>query len=98
MTEVFQEIVEMSNRLGVTKINELPGCWEIQVDERWWLAVNGHQQSIACSKGFEVAPFAAYVEFNGWPAGEVTPVGGLLAASSQANEANLIAALKARVR
>ena len=93
-SEVFVEIVEYSHRSGVTRINRLPGCWEFAAGD-WWLAVNGHDVPTRCSRGFAVPPFQAYVEFCGLPAGLVSPRGGVLAAGACANEAALLAALRA---
>jgi hypothetical protein len=41
LTEAFAEIVALAERLGVTRIDQLSGCWEYWVDKRWWFAVNG---------------------------------------------------------
>jgi hypothetical protein len=95
ISEAMAAVMELAHRRGVTKINELPGCWEIQVDSAWWLAVNGHRETTKCSKGTEVLPFHAYVEFNGWPAGIFNPYGGTMAAGTVANEDAFIAAVKA---
>lgn len=92
--EAFGEIVTLALARGVYRINALPGCWELELDEHWWLAVNGHREVTRCSRGVDVQPFSAYVEFNGWPAGVFTPAGGVLAAGTLANEATLIAALR----
>lgn len=94
MSVAFHEIVELALRLGVRRINELPACWEHQVDEQWWVAVNGHREEIACSTGAKVPPFCAYVTFNEWPAGILHPDGGVLAAGAAANEDALIDALR----
>jgi hypothetical protein len=95
LTEAFAEIVALAERLGVSKINEMPGCWEHQVDKRWWIAVNAHAAETPCSMGTKVPPFTAYVQFNGWPAGQIDPAGGWIAAGEAANEDTFIAALKA---
>lgn len=93
--DVFESIVMLAERLGVEAISTLPGCWEVQVDERWWFAVNGHREPIACSKGPTVPPVHVYVEFNGWPAGILSPAGGEFAAGAAANADAFIAALAA---
>jgi len=93
----FDEIAQLAIRLGVVPLNARPGCWEFQVDEHWWIAVNGHRESLKCSKGVAVEPFNAYVEFNGWPAGSFNPAGGIMAAGEAANEDAFIAALRAAV-
>lgn len=78
---------------GVTAINKHVGCYEAQIDPQWWCAANGHTTPTQCSKGIKVPPFGVYFEFNGFPAGVVTPSGGWCAAGEAANEAALIAAL-----
>jgi hypothetical protein len=95
ISEVMIEIVELAARLGVTEIYELPGCWEHAVDDGWWLALNGHREPVACSRGPEVPPLSAYVEWYGWPAGIVGFHGGVVAAGSEANEDALLEALRA---
>lgn len=94
VTEAFAEIAALAVRLGVIEINKLPGCWEHQVDERWWIAVNGHNEPVECSRGLKIDPFDCYIEFNGWPAGSLNPAGGIIAAGEGANEDTFIEALK----
>lgn len=97
ISEVFAEAVELATRLGVERIDRLPGCWEVQVDKQWWIAMNGHKEPTACSKGgTPIPPFHLYVEFNGFPAGVIGMRTGMIAAGAAANEDALIAALKAK--
>lgn len=98
--EVFFEIMNLAEARGVRRINELPGCWELALDKQWWIALNGHREPVKCSRGADVPPFACYVEFNGWPAGLVSPgpEGGVLAAGQAANEDALIEALRNAAR
>ena len=97
VSEAFATIVALAERLGVKRINELPSCWEHQIDEQWWVAINAHQQEIACSTGAPVPPFHAYVTFNEWPAGLFSPRGGTIVTGEAANEATLIAAVNAAI-
>src|SRR3990167_1705130 len=94
MPAVYVEFGELAHRLGVRNIKELPGCWEYQIDEQWWMAVNGHKEPVRCSKGAEVPAWHLYFEYNGWPAGFVGPSGGTVAAGEGANEATLLRALR----
>lgn len=98
VTEAFAEIAALAERLGVSNIVAQPGCWEHQIDDRWWMAVNPHKEPTACSKGADVPAMSAVLEFNGWPAGIIDPFGGIIAAGAAANEDTLIAALKAAGR
>ena len=80
---------------GAKNIFQLPGCWESDVDGHWWIAINGHTETVSSSRGQDVPPFSVVIEFNGWPAGIIGPDGGVIAAGGAANEDTFIAALKA---
>ena len=95
IAEAFARIAALGGALGVRNVNKLPGCWEHQVDERWWISLNGHKETIKDSHGAEVPGFHAAIEYNGWPAGIISPIGGIIAAGEGANEHNFIEALKA---
>jgi hypothetical protein len=97
MCEVMVLIVDLAEALGVTKINKMPGCWELAVDDLWWFAVNGHTEPTECSHGASVPPMSAYLEYNGWPAGICDAGGGIVAAGAAANESTLVDALKRRI-
>lgn len=97
ISEAFSEIAELAKVLDVKDIGKLPGCWEYQIDDQWWIAVNGHSEAIECSTGSKVDPFNCYVQYNGWPAGLFDPYGGTIAAGTGANEDNFIAAIKAAI-
>lgn len=92
--ELFMAIAELHGRDKLPPLNRLSGCWERQIG-RWWIAVNGHDQPVKCSKGAAVGAFECYVEYNGWPAGIFNPYGGVLAAGSCANEDVFLAAVRA---
>lgn len=94
MSEAFALIMQLATSLGVSGINRLDGCWEHAIDGNWRVAVNGHGEPVKCSTGAEVPAFTAYVEWNGWPAGIISPRGGEIVAGSAANEDTLIAALQ----
>lgn len=79
-------VVILADSLGVRGMNALPGCWEHQIDEQWWIALNAHGHPVKCSRDIEVQGFTCYVEFNGWPAGTFTPFEGVIAAGAAANE------------
>lgn len=88
-------IMAYAERHGVQQINQLPGCWEFQPGEGWFVAVNGHNTPAQCSHGTEVPPFHAYIAWNEFPAGIIGPTDGVLAAGSVANESSLLSALRA---
>ena len=91
----YIEAVDLAIRCGATEINKLPACWEHQIDDSWWIAINGHDTETKCSTGARVPPFAVYVKFNGFPAGIILPRGGKFAAGIVVNEETFVAALRA---
>ena len=95
--EAFGKIATLGNLLGAGPLNKWPACWEIDVDERWAIAVNGHRNTRKDSRGGDVPPYHASIWYNGWPAGLISPVQGVIAAGSEANEDNFIAALDKRI-
>lgn len=76
-TNPFEHIAALAAARQVRNINTMPGCWEVQLDECWWFAVNGHDRDTRCSKGAAVPPFNAYVEYAGTPMGFLDPFGGV---------------------
>lgn len=92
ISEAYATVAELAEALGVRNIGKLPGMWEVQIDDAWKISVNGHNEAIG-----HVPPYHMAVEFNGWPAGIFGPGGGIIAAGEAANEATLIAALRARI-
>ena len=98
VSTVFARIVDLMLVRGITNIKALPGCAEIKVDEQWEIAFNGHAKPMKCSHGPEVPPYAAYLQFNGWPTGIITARGGYgIAAGELTNEAALLEALEAAI-
>lgn len=94
ISEAFAAVVNYALSRGVRNLMDRPGLWEAQVDEQWWIAVNPHHETLESSHGPKVEFGNCYVEFNGWPAGMITPYGGVIAAGELANESNFISALK----
>lgn len=94
VSEAYYLLTEYCYQQGHRDIKDLEGCLEVQVNQQWWFAVNGHREPMKCSKDVEVLPFNIYLEYNGWPAGMVGPDGGVIAAGSEASEDDLIKALK----
>lgn len=94
---VFAKIAELADALHVTGINKLPGAWIVELDPRWTIAVNGHDEDVQAKPHQHaeqtIPPFHAGVWYNGWPAGLLNPFDGLVAAGSAANEEALLAVL-----
>lgn len=97
ITEVFGIIVELAESMGVQDINQEAACWEVDIDSHWSISVNGHREAVTCVHGVNVAPFTAYLQYNGWPAGMITPLSGLIAAGNAVNEQSFIDACKVRI-
>lgn len=97
IAEAFALAVDYALTQGAENINELPGCWEADVDEHWWIAINGHKEPAQSSKGVEVAPFHWYVMLNDWPAGVIHPYGGEVIGGVSNNEDAFIEALQAAI-
>lgn len=94
IAELFAAIVAYGAKKGITRINTMPCCWEFEPTPGWFIAVNGHaEKRPLIDKDVMVEPFTAYVEWHGFPAGIITPRGGILAAGSEANEEALLKAL-----
>lgn len=91
IAEAFVAIIRLAEKLGVKSIKDLPGLWELAIDEHWKIRVNGHKEEIDA-----IPPFHCAVEFNGWPAGLFSPQGGVIAAGDCANERTFIEACERR--
>jgi len=94
VSEAFAAIAELALSLGASRICDLPGCWEHQIDAQWWVSVNGHRDPCRDSRGHDVPGFTAFLEYAGWPAGLIDPRGGVIAAGGAANEGTFIEAVR----
>lgn len=94
VSEAFMAIVELGTALGIPPLCQHVGCWEHRLDDRWFIAVNGHRTPMKTAAGVEVPPFTAYVERDGWPAGLINPSGGAMVGYDGEAEDELIAALR----
>jgi hypothetical protein len=94
---LFVLLCELAEKDDAAPLLKHAGCWERQIDEHWWIAVNGHREEKQNSHGGMVPPFNCMVEFNGWPAGLFDPYNGIIAAGEAANEETFAAALEAEI-
>ena len=99
MSDPVQAVLALAYHLGVRNLGEATSCWEQQIDDRWWVAINPTRDEKATSKGGPALPPASvYVEFNGWPAGLLSFMhGGEFAAGEAANPDTFAAAITARM-
>jgi hypothetical protein len=96
--EAFAVIAELGNILGAGPLSKYPACWELAIDDRWKIAVNGHKTPMLCSLSEKpIAPFNCLIEYNGFPAGYIYPRGGIIAAGTAANEDTFIKAVRTRI-
>jgi hypothetical protein len=95
--EVLDAVIRLHKAMEAKPLADIPECWEVEIDDRWFIAANGHTEKIRCSKGVTVDPFYFYVEFNGWPAGMVSPAGGEFAAGAEANTDTFIKAINEKI-
>ena len=94
---LFILVAKVAQKDDAAPLHKHAGCWERQIGDHWWIAVNGHTEPKKCSKGADVPPFNCYVEFNGLPAGQFDPFGGIIAAGDVDNEEAFAAALEAEI-
>jgi len=71
---------------------------EVKLDDSWHFWVNGTKLPVEVEQGVTIEPFECYVKFNGWPAANFNPYGGVFAAGEIANEQQFCAALEKAVR
>ena len=48
--ECFGKVAELASLLKVVPLNQIPGCWEQVVDEKWSIKVNGHDSQKRISR------------------------------------------------
>ena len=92
-TAIIGELANLAEAMGVSHINKLPGLWECKIDEKWSVKVNGHAETVE-----NLPPYRCLVEYNGWPAGVVSPFDGVIAAGVDANEDALIKAIRKKIK
>lgn len=82
ITEVFAKIAELAHVLNVTNIKDLPGCWQPALPDPWKLAVNGHEEAMSAGDEehiiIRIPPYEAAVWYNGWLAGLISPLEGVI--------------------
>lgn len=95
MPDAYTTAAELVIALEQAPLHRHAGCWEHQIDEHWWLAFNGHADPVRCSHGVTVQSQHCYIEFDGWPAGDMSPAGGFIASGEIFTEVSFIQALQA---
>jgi hypothetical protein len=102
---LWQLVAAIATKRGEVPICDLPGAWHLVIDEkpRWELWCNGHRERIdvevaaswaTSAHRVTIDPATIYIEYNGWPAGLLTPMGGMIAAGAEGNLRTLVAAVR----
>jgi len=95
VSEAMVKIADLAILLGIENIKELPGCWEYQLSEDWWFALNGHNETRKTTNGLKVLPYNCIVEFKGFPIGYFSPFEGIFASGK---EDDFIEAIDLRIK
>jgi len=98
----YMRIMDAMESAGIREIQKLPGAAVLEVDKNWTVAGHCKEKSIEVDPGrggmkMTLDPFDFAVWWNGWVAGVVGPIGGIVVghpSSEGANEDTLIAALE----
>lgn len=97
----FNKMVELALALGVRNLKDYPSAWVHKVDDNWTIAINGKVDAVRVEiegdMGATIPPFEAAVFYNGWLAGLLSPVEGIIVAGEGANEDTFIVALDAAI-
>jgi hypothetical protein len=75
---------------GHTRINELPGTLDLDIDSEWSIRFNGQREAVD-----GIPPYRCLLSRNGWPAALAGPGGGELLNTA---EDDVIAVLEAAIR
>ena len=97
--DAFTSIMDLLEFHKVSNINELPGVYQLRIDERWHLAINGKESEIEVelekSMPVKIPPYNFCVWHNGWLAGLFDPInGGFFAAGDVVNEEEFCRAIE----
>ncbi len=66
--------------------------WENQIDEHWFIKINGHSKEMQ-----EIPPFCMTIEYDGFPAGIISPFDGTMLAGEVVNEDEFIEAVEKKL-
>lgn len=95
ISEAFYLLATLAMKEGVADRPQ-DEFWERAIG-KWHVSMNRYNISRKNAEGIEVPAFSAALKFNGWPAGIIDPVGGIIAAGAVANEDAFIDVLKAEI-
>ena len=100
--ELYSLLAEYCLSTGARSVKDVPGCWEHQIDEHWWVAANGQSTRQDCSR-LDGVPAFCFVLFYGdlpWPTVLVGPYEGRIVGGRELGEIEnmVIAAVKAAIQ
>ncbi len=87
---LYYLVAKLAEALGEAPIRNK--VWTHKVDDHWFIKINGHPETVD-----GIPPYCLFVEFNGFPAGCMTPFEGSFAAGSAANEDEFIRVMKEKL-
>lgn len=101
-SQIYCLAVDLGLLLGIENLKDRPDAWVCEVDKRWTFAINGSDgdKSVEINGSMGIDRLEKYqmaVWFNGWLAGILNPVGGIICAGTAGNEDVLIKALEERI-
>lgn len=103
LSEAYLVVVELGLLLGVKDVKDLPGPWILIIDPHWTIAMNGKDEPVDVDLGeasmgmTNLKPYEMAIWFNGWLAGILTPVDGIICHGEAGNEDNFIRDVKRRI-
>ena len=98
---IMDPLLELVQAHEVRNIKDLPGAWECKIDNVWYMACNGHDETLTVipegMMAANVPPYHFAVWYNGWIAGIFHPYGGVFADGTGANEETFTEAVRAHI-
>lgn len=76
IAETFAVVVDLLARKGTRWGPSQPGCLELDIDERWHVAINGDHERRPDASGTLVPGLMAIVRYDNNPIGAFSAVGG----------------------
>ncbi len=86
----FYAVAKLAEVLKESPIRDK--IWEHQIDRHWFIKINGYSKQVN-----GIPPYNMFIEFNGYPAGILSPFDGTIAAGTEANEDTFIEAVKKKL-
>jgi hypothetical protein len=101
--ELAASIANLALALDAHPLNKHPMCWTHQIDEHWFVAMNGHTEPRRVEgapnrMGYTVEPFHIALWYNGWLAASFNISGkGFICRGEAANEDTALEAINRKL-